>query len=150
GFSPFTNGRGNFPIGSSGYAINMLNTSGGGDVYVTGNINSPSWTSLQSPTALNSGNGNIKIANLQGQPNVYYHTGNGDPEVTGTIFRSLTAGANLAGGANWVPLPLPTNIGSVTAYDVDPTNGNHVIISGISNIPPNNFQIFITQDFGSN
>jgi hypothetical protein len=151
-FTIGVNGRENFPFGPLGYALNMCNSSSctGGDVYATDNILAPSWTSLKSPTSGTTGTGNIKVANLQGQPNVYYHTGNGDPEVSGLIFRSTMVGANLAGGANWVPLTLPTNIGSVTAYDVDPTNGNHVIISGISNIPPNNFQIFITQDFGVN
>ena len=153
-FAAFTNGRENVPFGSTGYAINMTSPCGknctGGDVYVTNNINSPSWTSLKSPVSPTTGVGNIKVANFQTQPNVYYHTGNGDPEVPGLIFRSTMVGANVAGGANWVPLPLPANIGSVTAYDVDPTDGNHVIISGISNLPPNNFQIFITQDFGAN
>jgi hypothetical protein len=152
GFTPFTNGRENFPFGATGYVVNVCASSScvGGDVYVTNDINSPSWTSLKSPTSGTTGTGNIKVANLQGQPNVYYHTGNGDPEVPGLIFRSTMVGANPAGGANWVPLTLPANIGSVTAYDVDPTNGNHIIISCISNLPPNNFQILITPDFGAN
>lgn len=153
-FAAFSNGRENFPFGPTGYVVNMTSTCGksctGGDVYVTNNIDSPSWTSLKSPTSATTGVGNIKVANLQGQPNVYYHTSNGDPELQGLIFRSTMVGANLAGGANWVPLPLPANIGTVTAYDVDPTNGNHIIISGINSIPPKNFQIFITQDFGLN
>ncbi len=154
GFQPFTNGRENFPFGSSGYVINVCGSSScvGGDVYFTNNINSPSWTSLKSPTGASpvvaSTTGNIKVANLGGQPNVYYHTGNGDPESQGLIFRSTMTGANTAGGANWTPLPLPANIGSVTAYDVDPNDGNHVIVSGINNATQN-FQIFITPDFGA-
>ncbi len=150
GFQPFTNGRENFPFGSSGYIINVCGSSScvGGDVYFTNNINSPSWTSLKSPTAATSSTGNVKVASLGGQPNAYYHTGNGDPESQGLIFRSTMTGANTAGGANWIPLPLPANIGLVTAYDVDPTDGNHVIISGIDNATQN-FQIFITPDFGA-
>ena len=151
GFPAFNNGKQNFPFGGLGYAVNVCgsSTSCGGDVYVTNNIGLPSWTSLKSPTAATSSSGNIKVANFNTQPNVYYHTGNGDPEAQGVIFRSTMVGANTTGGANWVPLPLPTNIGTVTAYDVDPTNGNHIIIAGINNFTLN-FQIFITPDFGAN
>lgn len=149
-FTAFTNGRENAPFGGTGYVVNLCGQTSciGGDVYFTGNIlgPGPSWTSLKSPTSATSGTGNIKVANLQGQPNVFYHTGNGDPESQGLIFRSTMVGATR--GSNWAQLPLPGNIGTVTAYDVDPTDGNHVIISGIDNATQN-FQIFITPDFGT-
>ena len=152
GFSPFTNGRENFPFGSKGYVVNVCGSSAcaGGDVYVTNDITASgvSWTSLNSPAAATSGTGNVKVANLGGQPNVYYHTGNGDPESTGVIFRSTLVGSIRAPGSNWVALPLPTNIGSATAWDVDPTDGNHIIISGINNVT-NNFEIWITPNFGA-
>jgi hypothetical protein len=148
-FTPFNNGRENTPFGGTGYVVNVCGSSScvGGDVYFTNNIGSPSWTSLKSPTSATSGTGNVKVANLQGQPNVLFHTGNGDPESQGLVFRSTMVGATP--GSNWVPLPLPGNIGTVTAYDVDPTDANHVIISGIDNAT-GNFQIFITPDFGTN
>lgn len=141
----FVNGRENAPFGGSGYVVNMSD-----GVYFTNNIlgNPIGWTSLNAPTAATSTVGNVKIANVGGQPNVYYHTGNGDPESRGSIFRSTLSGNAAAPGANWVPLPLPRNIGTVTAYDTDPTDGNHIIISGIDNVT-NNFQIWITPDFGA-
>jgi hypothetical protein len=146
-FPTFVNGRENAPFGGNGYVVNLAD-----GVYFTNNIfNNPiSWTALNAPTAATSSTGNVKIANLGGQPNVFYHTGNGDPESQGLIFVStLVGGTTRAPGANWTALPLPMNIGSVTAYDVDPTNGNHAIIAGINNIS-NNFEIWITQNFGGN
>jgi len=153
-FTQFNNGRENFPFGGAGYVVNVCDSSScvGGDVYATNNITTPgiAWTSLKSPTSppgATSGTGNVKVANLGGQPNVFYHTGNGDPESQGLVFRSTIVGATI--GSNWTALSLPANIGTVTAYDVDPTDGNHVIIAGIDN-KTQNFQIFITPDFGAN
>lgn len=143
----FSNGRENAPFGGAGYVVNM-----GDGVYFTNNIsgNPIGWTSLNAPSAVTSTVGNVKVANLGGQTNIFYHTGNGDPESRGSIFRSgLSAAGVAAPGANWIPLPLPANIGTVTAYDVDPTDGNHIIISGIDNVT-SNFQIWITSNFGGN
>jgi hypothetical protein len=46
-------------------------------------------------------------------------------------------------------MPLPGGIVSATAWDVDPTDGRRVIISGI-NGATNNFEIWKTNDFGGN
>ncbi len=140
----FKNGRDIAEFGASGAVINMAD-----GVYFTNNIlaNPIAWTSLNAPSAVTSSSGNVKVANLGGQPNVYYHTGTGNPESQGLIFRSTLVGNIQAPGSNWVQLPLPGNIASVTAYDVDPTNGNHIILSGIDSAS-NNFQIWTTPDFG--
>jgi len=148
----FTHARQSVPTGGAGYVVNIQGPGGGtGDVYFTSNINSNpiAWTALNSPTAVTSGTGSLKVANLGGRPNVYYHTGNDSPESRGLIFRSTLVGANTAGGANWTALPLPAGIGSVTAWDVDPTNGNRAIISGITT-GLNTFEIHFTQNFGAN
>ncbi len=139
----FVNGKDAFPLPGNGFVLNMAD-----GVYFTNNIlaGSISWTSLNAPTAATSSVGNVKVATFNGAPNIFYHTGNGNPESQGVIFRSGLATGRLA-GSNWIPLPLPANIGTVNAYDVDPTNGNHIIISGINNLT-GNFQIFLTQDFG--
>jgi hypothetical protein len=158
--SVFTNGQEYVPSGTTGYVLNMLfcppPPAPGippppctGDVYFTNDITAGTiaWTSLNSPTDPTSATGNIRVAVLNGQTNVFYHTGNGDPESQGAIYRSALAQPS-APGANWTKLPLPAGITSVTAYDVDPTNGNHIIVSGIN--ANNIFQIFLTQNFGAN
>jgi hypothetical protein len=128
-----------------GYVVNLSD-----GVYFANNITSDpiAWTSLNAPFSVTSGSGNIKVATLGGQPNVYYHTGNGNPESQGTIFRSTLLGTTAAPGSNWTPLVFPLGIGAATAWDVDPTNGNRVIISGI-NSATNNFEIHMTPDFGA-
>ena len=149
------------PFGAIGYVVNMQDgpippppappPPRTGDVYFTNNITSNpiAWTSLNSPTAATTGTGSIKVANLSGFPNVYYHTGAGNPENRGLIFRSTLVGTTAAPGTNWAPLTLPGTVGSVTAWDVDPNDGNRVIIAGIT---PGltTFQIHMTQDFGGN
>ena len=98
-FTRFESGAQNAPFGGNGYAVNLAD-----GVYVTNDITSNPilWTSLNSPFAVTTGSGNIKIANLGGQPNVFYHTGNGNPESQGVIFRSTLAGATTVPvGANW-------------------------------------------------
>jgi hypothetical protein len=151
-FTRFESGKQNAPTGGNGYVVNVCATSScaGSDVYATNNIlaGGISWSRLASPTAGTTGTGSLKVAKLGGQPNVYYDTANGNPEVQGLIFRSTLVGARVAGGANWVQLVLPAGIGSVNTYDVDPTNGNHIIISGI-NSSSGNFEIWITPDFGA-
>ena len=144
----------NAPFGGNGHVVNMGQTSvfatiAVGDVYFTNNITSNpiAWTSLNSPVAVTTGSGSLKIANLGGQPNVYYHTANGNPESQGVIFRSTLVGQTGAPGSNWVPLPLPPGITAATAWDVDPTNGNRAIISGI-NPASGLFEIWMTPDFG--
>ena len=150
----FTHGPQSVPIGGAGYVVNILDGAGPaagatGDVYFTGDITSGSiaWTSLNSPTAATTGTGSLKVANLGGRPNAYYHTGSGNPETRGLIFRSTLVGTTAAPGTNWAQLNLPAGIGSVTAWDVDPTNGNRVIVSGITT-GLNTFQVHMTQNFG--
>jgi hypothetical protein len=156
GLNAFFHARQSVPFGAAGYAVNIQDGAGPavgttGDVYFTNNINSSpiAWTSLNSPFSATTGLGSVKIANLGGRPNVYYHTGNGNPENRGRIFRSTLVGTTAAPGTNWVPLSLPVGVGSVTAWDVDPTNGDRAIISGITT-RLNTFEIHMTQDFGAN
>jgi hypothetical protein len=156
GLNAFTHGRQSVPFGGGGYVVNIQDgaapaTGTTGDVYFTNNITSSpiAWTSLNSPTAATTGTGSVKVANLGGRPNAYYHTGSGNPESRGAIFRSTLVGATGAPGANWTPLSLPKGIGSVTAWDVDTTNGNRAIISGITT-GLSSFEIHMTQDFGAN
>ena len=138
------NGKDVGAFGASGVVLNMSD-----GVYFTNNIlaNPISWTSLNAPQAITTNSGDIKVANLQGQPNVYYHTGTGNPEVQGVIFRSTLVGNIRVPGSNWVQLPLPPNIGTVTAWNVDETNGNRIIIAGINNLT-NASEIWLTPDFG--
>ena len=145
-FSRSESGNQNAPFGANGYVVNLAD-----GVYFTNDITADpiAWTSLNSPFAVTTGSGSIKIANLGGQPNVFYNTANGNPESQGLIFRSTLAGTTGAPGANWSPMRLPPGIGTVTAWDVDPTNGNRVIISGINSVT-NNFEIWRTQEFGGN
>jgi hypothetical protein len=140
----FKNGKDIVAFGPSGILINMAD-----GVYFTNNVNvSPiAWTSLNAPSAPVSSSGNIKLANFGGQPNVFYHTGSGNPESQGVVFRSAIVRPTGQPGTNWIPLPLPTNIGTVLAYDVDPTNGNHIILAGVNRLT-NLSEIWITQNFG--
>jgi hypothetical protein len=143
--SVFKDGRDIGALGGNGIVINMSD-----GVYFTNDVlASPiAWTSLNSPFAAVSSSGNVKVANFGNQQNVFYHTGSGNPESRGAIFRSTLAQPKGAPGTNWIPLVLPPNIGSATAYDVDPTNGNHIILSGINSLT-NASEIWITQDFGA-
>lgn len=143
-FTRFESGRQNVPFGTNGAVVNISD-----GVYFSNDITgSIAWSSLNAPAVPGSGTGNLKVANLGGRPNVYYHTGNGNPESTGLIFRSTLVGNITAPGTNWVPLTLPPGIGSATAWDVDPNNGNRVIISGI-NAATNNFEVWMTSDFAA-
>ncbi|MGI8505162.1 MAG: hypothetical protein ACR2LR_29155, partial [Hassallia sp.] len=143
-FTGFDSGKGNARFGPNAYAVNLSD-----GVYFTNNIGSNpiAWTSLNSPSAATSGSGSIKIANLGGRPNVYYHTSNGNPANQGLVFRSTLVGQTGAPGANWAQLALPAGIGTVNVYDVDPNNGNRVIISGINNATQN-FEMWMTPNFG--
>jgi hypothetical protein len=145
-FSRFESGRQNVPFGGNGAVINLSD-----GVYFTNDITSGGigWTALNAPNVPGSGSGNLKVATFNTRPNVYYHTGNGNPESTGLIFRSTLVGNTGAPGANWAALPMPGGITSATAWDVDPNNGNRIIISGI-NAASNNFEIWMTRDFGAN
>ena len=142
----FKNGKDIIAFGGSGIVINMAD-----GVYFTNNVqaNPIAWTSLNSPSAAVSSSGNIKLANFGGQPNVFYHTGTGNPESQGVVFRSAIVQPKGPAGANWVPLPLPPNIGTALAYDVDPTDGNHIILAGVNSLT-NGSEIWITQNFGGN
>ncbi len=143
-FTRFESGRQNVPFGAKGAVVNLS-----GDVYFTNDITSGiAWTGLSAPTAPSSGTGNLKVANLGGRPNVFYHTGTGNPESTGVIFRSSLVGTTGAAGTSWVSVPLPPGIASATAWDVDPTDGRRIIISGI-NAASNNFEIWMTTALGA-
>jgi hypothetical protein len=151
----FDSGGQTIPLGANGAVVNLTGNlpRGGaavGGVYTTGDVTSGniSWSSLNAPSSATSSSGSIKLANLGGQPNVYYHTGNGNPESQGLIFRSTLTGTIATPGSNWVPLTLPRGVGTVTVWDVDPTNGNRVIVSGI-NSASNTFEIWRTPDFGA-
>ena len=122
---------------------------GDADTFTNSVTSNPiAWTSLNSPFAVTTGSGSLKIANLGGQPNVYYHTANGNPESQGVILRSTLVGQTGTPGSNWVPLRLLWHHHR-HGVDVDPTNGNRVIISGI-NAATNNFADHLTPDFGGN
>lgn len=144
GLNAFDSGEGLVRFGDNAY---VLNTPSG--VFFTNNITSGSisWTPLSAPTAPSSGSGNLKLANLGGRPNVFYHTSDGNPSNLGVIFRSSLVASSGAPGSNWTPLTLPPGIGSVNTYDVDPNDGNRIIISGI-NSTTNNFEMWITRNFG--
>jgi hypothetical protein len=142
----FANGKEIAATGGKGVAVNMPD-----GVYFTGDITAGSigWTSLNAPTAVTSSSGNIKVGRVGGQPNVFFHTGTGNPESRGVVFRSTLVGNIRVPGSNWVALPLPVNIGAVTAWDVDSTNGNRIIIAGINNLT-NNSEVWMTTNFGAN
>jgi len=156
-FRAFQSGSNVVPFGGTGLVVNISNGVPGttpsttGDVYFTNDVTSDpiAWTTLNSPTAATTGVGSIKVANLGGQPNVYYHTGGGNPQSRGLIFRSTLVGNITVPGVNWTAMPLPAGIGSVTAWDVDPNDGSHAIISGI-NAAITSFEIHVTRDFGAN
>jgi hypothetical protein len=143
--SGFDSGNGNARFSANGYAVNLTD-----GVYFTNDIGAGliNWTSLNKPTAVNSGTGSIKIASLGGQPSVYYFTSNGNPANQGVIFRSSLAANRGGAGANWTVLPLPPGIGTVTVYDVDPNNGQRIIVAGI-NSANQNFEIWMTENFGA-
>ena len=153
-FAAFTSGKQNVPFGATGAVVNLGIGTGtppvGSGVFFTNDITSGgiSWTALSAPAAPNSlaGNGNLRVANLGGTSNVYYHTGTGNPESTGVIFRSPIVAPTGPAGTNWTALPLPAGIVSATVWDVDPNNGQRLIISGITAFQ--NFQIWMTPDFG--
>ena len=99
----------NAPFGGNGHVVNMGQTSvfvqiPAGECTFTNSVTSNpiAWTSLNSPFAVTTGSGSLKIANLGGQPNVYYHTANGNPESQGVIFRSTLVGQTGTPGSNWV------------------------------------------------
>jgi hypothetical protein len=153
-FAAFTSGNQNMPFGATGAVVNLgvPAATGGSGVFFTNDITaSPiAWTSLAAPTAPTSTTGNIKVANLSGAATVYYHTGGGNPESTGQIFRSpLTAPTGTA-GANWTQLPLPAGIANATVWDVDPNDGTRLVIAGITAAFPQTFQIWFTANFGTN
>ncbi len=144
--SAFVSGQQVAPFGGTGYVLNQTD-----GVYFTNDINSSpiGWTPLNAPTAATSGAGNVKIATFGTRPNVYYHTASGNPESRGVLFRSTLVGGAAVPGSNWVQMPLPPGIGSLTVHDVDPNNGDRVIVAGI-NSASNNFEIWKTSDFGVN
>jgi hypothetical protein len=141
----FESGQQAVPLSGNGYALNLPD-----GVYFTNDITAGTigWTALNAPTSNTTGSGSIKVANFGGQPNVFFDTANGNPENQGEIFRSGLAASPRAPGANWIALPLPSGIVSVNTYDVDSTDGNHIIISGI-NGSSNLFEIWITPNFGT-
>jgi hypothetical protein len=153
-FSPGTSGKQIAGFGQNAFAINLQfcpsgKTPCGEGVYFTNDITNPSWTSLGAPFSATSSGGNIKIAKLGGQPNVFYNTSNGNPETPGVLFVStLIGGRGTAGGANWTPINLPPGILSVNTYDTDSNDGRRIIVSGID--ANNNFEIWKTGDLGAN
>jgi hypothetical protein len=155
-FNRSSSGRQIATFGQNAFAINLgvcpstaVPCPVGTGVYITNDINSPSWTSLNAPSAPTSSGGSIKIAKLGGQPNVFYNTSNGNPEQNGVLFVSSLVTARGAPGSNWIPINMPPGIGTVTVYDADPNDGRRLIISGISN-KSNTFQIWKTVDLGAN
>ena len=137
----FTNQTEVANLGGNSFAVSMQD-----GVYTTGDItaNPISWTSIGAPAAPNSTSGGaLKVARVNGPTSIYYHTGAGTPNNPGQVFR-----IGLQRGSAWQQLPLPPNIVSVTVYDVDPNNGNNLVISGIDGA--NNFSMWSTQNFGGN
>jgi len=146
-FTPFSAGKGIARFGPKAFAVNPSD-----GVYFTNDITAGtiSWTSLNLPVIAGTSNaGSIKIANLGGRPNVYFHSGDGNESSPGQIFISTMVATTGAPGSNWTPLTLPGGVNTVTVYDVDPTNGNRVIISGINSVS-NNFEVWKTEDLGAN
>jgi hypothetical protein len=143
-FKPFVNSREAVPFGRNQFAVSV-NTG----VFITNDITAGniSWTSLQAPTAPNSSTGgSLKISTVNGPTSIYYHTGAGTPTAPGQVFRSGLP--TPAAGNTWNQLPLPQGIISVTVYDVDPNNGNNLIVCGIDG--NQNFGMWSTQNFGAN
>lgn len=138
----FKSGEEVLPFGNNAYAVLMSD-----GLFITNDITAGtiSWTSLSAPTVppgTTSGVGGIKVARVGDNTNFYYHTGSGNPDGTaGLVFRRTVNGA-------WTQLPLPPNIGSVSVFDVDPNNGNRVVISGINPVT-NLFSFWRTGDYGA-
>ncbi|HEY0680188.1 MAG TPA: sialidase family protein [Chitinophagaceae bacterium] len=140
-FAAFKSGRELVRIGNNAYAITLSD-----GVYVTNNMSATpiSWTSLNAPGGSTAGNvGHIKSATVRAATSIYYHTGSGNPNGAGQIFRRASDGSS-----GWIPLVLPAGITGVTVYDVDPNNGNSLIICGIN--AANNFSMWRTTDYGGN
>jgi hypothetical protein len=138
----FKSGREVVRFGNNAYALAMSD-----GLYITNDVTAGTiaWTSLSAPSVpagVTSNVGGIKVAVVGGNTNFYYFTGSGNPDGTpGLVFRTTAAGG-------WTQLPMPNaNITSVSVYDVDPTNGNRLVISGI-NILTNQFSFWQTDDFG--
>jgi photosystem II stability/assembly factor-like uncharacterized protein len=143
-FNVFTNSNEVVPFGQNKFALSMSD-----GVYITNDITAGtiSWTSLQAPTAPNSSTGgSLKISTVKGPTSIYYHTGAGTPTGPGQVFR--TGLPTPAAGNTWNQLPLPSGITSVTVYDVDPNNGNNLIICGLD--ASLNFSMWSTKNFGAN
>jgi hypothetical protein len=136
-FNGFTTGHEVVRFANNAFALTFTD-----GVHITSNINNNpiSWSALGAPPG--GAGGGLKAALVNGAPNLYVHTGSGNTNGPGQIFRrpSTTAGG-------WAQLSLPPNIVNVTVYDVDPTNGNRLIISGIDGT--NNFSMWRTSDFGA-
>jgi hypothetical protein len=143
-FNPSATGKQVASFGLNAYAINLSD-----GVYFTNNIKSPSWVSLNAPSAAVSNGGSIKIAKLGGRPNVFYKTSDGDPENAGVLFISTLVGTTAAPGSNWTPVNLPAGVDRVRAYDADPNDGRRMIIAGLNSVT-SNFEIWKTGDLGAN
>jgi hypothetical protein len=117
-------------------------------VYITNDITAGtiSWTSLGAPNGgpSSSTGGSLKVSTVGGPTSIYYHTGAGFPNRPGLVFRTGLPGARA--GNTWTPLPLPPNMTGITVYDVDPNNGNHLVVCGIDGAQ--NFSMWSTPDFG--
>jgi len=141
-FGSFISGREVVRIGNNAFAIALSDAA-----YFTNNINDNpiKWTTLGAPTAPNSQVGGLKVSTVGGPTSIYYYTGSGNPNgAPGQVFRT-----DLLGQSGWVQLPLPPNINSVSVYDVDPADGNKLMISGINQLT-NTFSTWKTIDYGLN
>ncbi len=136
----FISGKEIARFGNNAYAITMSD-----GLFITNDITAGtiSWTALSAPTVpagVTSGVGGVKVATVGGTTNFYYFTGGGNPDANpGLVFRRTASS-----GSAWTQLPLPANIGSVSVYDVDPSNGNRLVISGINTFT-NQFGFFRTR-----
>lgn len=147
-FAGFKSGREVVRLGNKSFAVTLSD-----GVYMTNDITSNpiAWTALNAPGGSTAGNnGHLKVSRVGGPTSIYYHTGSGNPNGTGQIFRR-----GLNRGDPWVPLPLPAGVGSVTVYDVDPNNGQQLMICGINNGAvaggpvANNFSMWKTNNYGA-
>jgi len=132
-------------FGNDSYALGLSD-----GVHVTSNMSSNpiNWNFLGAPPVAAGATtfiGGLKTATVGGTRNFYAYTGSGDPENTGQLFRY----SGTAPGGIWNQLNLPAGVTSINVFDVDPTNGNRVIISGINPIF-NQFNMWMTADFGTN
>jgi hypothetical protein len=116
-------------------------------VYFTNDITAGtiSWTSLGAPNGgpNSSTGGSLKVSTVGGPTSIYYHTGAGTPTGPGQVFRTGLPGAS---PNTWNLLNLPKGINAVTVYDVDPNNGNNLVICGIDG--NQNFSMWSTKNFG--